>query len=117
MRARHARSLLPLVVVLALVGMVAVAATGTTPGGSSDGRRPSEYVLDTFFSLALLLLVPGAALLIYGLMQRKAISHEVASGRYPRTSMLAFTIFIALFTAAIYWAREHGGLFGWGGMG
>ena len=117
MRASSARSLVPVVVVLALVGLVAVAATGTTPGGSSDGRRPSDYVLDTFFTLGLLLLVPGAALLVYGLMQRKAISREIASGRYPRTSMLAFTIFIALFTAAIYWAREHGGLVGLGGPG
>lgn len=116
MRARSARSLVPVVLALVLVAVVAVSATGTTPTGSSDGRRPSEYVLDTFLSLALLLLLPGAALLVYGLMQRREISREIASGRHKRTSVLGFAIFLALFTTVIYWARERGGLFGWGDL-
>jgi hypothetical protein len=103
--------------VLVLVAIVAVASTGSTPSGTSDGRQPSDILLDTFFSLALLLLVPAAALLVYGLMQRKAIQQEIASRRYPRTSLLAFVVFIGVFTAAIYFARARGGFWGWGDMG
>jgi Domain of unknown function (DUF4129) len=109
MRARSARSLVLAALVLVLVGVVAVTASGTTPTGSADGRRPSDFVLDTFVTIGLLLLIPGAALLVYGLMQRKAIARELAAGRHPRMSLLAFSIFLALFTAAVYWARERGG--------
>src|SRR5262245_19283209 len=39
----------------------------------------------------------------YGLTQRKAISAEVATGRYPRTSLAAFLAFCALFAAYVHW--------------
>jgi hypothetical protein len=97
---------LPLVLValavLVLVGVVAVASTGTTPSGTSDKRPPADLLLDTFFSLGLLALVPAAALLVYGLMQRKEIAREMASGRYRRTSLAAYLVFALLFTAAVY---------------
>lgn len=98
----RARSLVPAFFVLVLVGVVAVAATGSTPVGTAEGRPPSETVLDTFFSLALVLLAIGAALFVYGLLQRRAIAEEIASGRYPRSSLLAWTIFAALFTIAVW---------------
>jgi flagellar basal body-associated protein FliL len=103
--------------VLLLVGIVAVASTGSTPTGTSEGRRPSDVLLDTFFSLAVLSLIPAAALFIWGLTQRKAVAEEIASGRYPRTSMLAFAVFVAVFTAAIYLVRRNGGLWGLGNQG
>ena len=88
MRASAPRAFLPAIVVLGLVAVVAIAATGSTRGGSDETRRPSDIVLDTFFTFALLALIPAAALLIYGLMQRKAIAQEVASGKYRRNSVL-----------------------------
>jgi hypothetical protein len=54
---------------------------------------------------------------MWGLTQRKAVAEEIASGRYPRMSMLAFTVFIAVFTAAIYLVRRNGGLWGLGNRG
>lgn len=87
---------------LGLVALVAVAATGSTPAGSSDGRRPSDVLLDTFFSLALVSLVPAAALFVYGLLQRKEIARELASGRYPRTTLAAWIVFVSLLTLAVY---------------
>ena len=88
---------------LALLGLVAVAATGSTERGSDETRRPSEIVLDTFFTFALLALVPAAALLVYGLMQRRAIAEEIASGKYRRSGMLvSFIILAAAFAIAWY---------------
>ena len=103
MRGSAVRVLLPAVAVLALVGVVAVAATGSTPSGSTETRRPADVLLDTIFSLSLLLLIPAAAILVYGLMQRKAIAREVASGRYRRTGLVGFFVFALLFAGGVYW--------------
>ena len=109
MRASAPRAFLPAILVLALVAVVAVAATGSTGGGTAETRRPSDIVLDTFFTFALLALVPAAALLIYGLMQRKAIAEEIASGKYQRSGMLiSFLILAASF--ALIWYFRPGGL-------
>lgn len=94
---------LPALVVLALVAVVAIASTGSTPGGSDETRPPSESLLDTFLTLGLIGVVAGAALLLYGLTQRKAIAREIASGRYPRTSILAFLAFVAVVLGLWYW--------------
>jgi Domain of unknown function (DUF4129) len=107
MRGRAAVVALPALVVLALVAIVAVAATGTTPSGSSASRPPSDSLLDTLFSLFLVAVVAGGVLLLYGLTQRKAIAREVASGRYRRTSLVAFLAFIGLFTVVSYWRLSH----------
>jgi len=101
-RGSAARALLPGLAVLALVAVVAVAATGGTPSGTSDGRRPPDVLLDSFFSLALVALVPAAALLVYGLLQRKEIARELASGRYPRATLAAWIVFVSLLTLAAY---------------
>jgi hypothetical protein len=98
---------LPALVVLALVAVVAIASTGSTPGGSADTRPPSESLLDTFFTLGLVGVLAGGVLLLYGLTQRKAIAREVASGRYPRTSILGFLAFVPVFTAIWYWGLRN----------
>ncbi|HEY4621670.1 MAG TPA: DUF4129 domain-containing protein [Gaiellaceae bacterium] len=103
MRGSAVRVLLPAVAVLALVGVVAVAATGSTPSGSTDTRMPADVLLDTIFSLSLVLLIPAAAILVYGLMQRKAIAREVASGRYRRAGLVSFLVFALLFAGGVYW--------------
>jgi hypothetical protein len=102
MRGNPARAFLPGLAVLSLVGVVAVAATGSTRGGSDETRRPSDVVFDTFLSLSLLVLIPAAALLVYGLMQRRAIAQEVASGKYRRTSLVSSLLFALLFAVAWY---------------
>ena len=102
MRGSVGRALLPVLGVLVLVGVVAVASTGSTPSGTTDGRPPADILLDTFFSLALLALVPAAALLVYGLMQRKEIAREMASGRYRRTSVWTYLVLMGIFAAAVY---------------
>jgi hypothetical protein len=89
--------------VLVLVGVVAVASSGSTPTGSNDSRPPADFVIDTMFSLALLLLVPAAAMLIYGLMQRKAIAREMAFQRYPRVGIVTFLAFMLVVGAFGVW--------------
>ena len=89
MRGSAARVLLPGLAVLGLVGIVAVAATGSTRAGSDERRRPPDLVFDTFLSFSLVLLIPAAALLVYGLMQRRAIALELASGKYRRAGVLS----------------------------
>ncbi len=98
---------LPALVVLALVAVVAIASTGSTPGGSDETRPPSESLLDTFFTLGLLGVLAGGVLLVYGLTQRKAIAREVASGRYPRTTILPFLAFVAFLLALWWWRLNH----------
>jgi len=98
---------LPALVVLALVAVVAIASTGSTPGGSDDTRPPSESLLDTFFTLGIVAVLAGAVLLVYGLTQRKAIAREVASGRYPRTSILSFLVFVAVIMGIWYWGVRN----------
>ena len=100
MRGSVGRALVPVLGVLVLVGVVAVASTGSTPSGTTDSRPPADTLLDTFFSLALLALIPGAALLVYGLMQRRAIAREIATGKYRRTSV--WTVLMAAFAVAVY---------------
>ena len=103
MRGRATRVVLPTLVVLGLVAFVAIASTGSTSRGSDAARPPSESLLDTLFSLGLVAVVAGGVLLLYGLTQRKAIAQEVASGRYRRTSLFAWLVFVAIFTAFSYW--------------
>lgn len=100
MRGNAARVLAPALVVLALVGVVAIAATGSTSTGTSRVRSPSDTLLDTILSLGLVAPLLGAVLLVYGLSQRKAISEEVASGRYRRTSLVVLFVFVSIFVVA-----------------
>ena len=102
MRGSVGRAVLPVLGVLVLVGVVAVASTGSTPSGTTDSRPPADTLLDTFFSLALLALIPAAALLVYGLMLRKAIAQEIATGKYRRTGVWTYLAFMGVFAAAVY---------------
>ena len=102
MRDSAARAFLPAVVVVALVGVVAIASTGSTPTGTRDGRPPDEILLDSFFTMMLVLLLVSAVMVVYGLMQRQAIAAEIAKGRYRRLSFIGFTVFMLLFTLLAY---------------
>lgn len=103
MRGSAARALVPALLVLGLVAVVAIAAGGRTAEGTSRVRPPAATLIDTMFSLGLLAVVAGAVLFLYGLMQRKAIADEIASGRYPRTSIVGWITFVFAFTLFAYW--------------
>jgi Domain of unknown function (DUF4129) len=100
---RSARALVPAFVVVGLVGVVAVAATGRTSTGTDESRPPAAWVLDTFLSFAIVMVIPAAALLVYGLMQRKEIRAQAAAMPHVRRGMLTYTVLMALFAGATYY--------------
>jgi tetrahydromethanopterin S-methyltransferase subunit B len=101
MRGRATEVVLPAVATLALIAVVAIAATGSTPGGSGESRAPSDRLLDALFTLWILAAVAGGVLLVYGLMQRKAIAQQVSSGRYPRFTLAGFFVFVCLIAVIV----------------
>lgn len=106
MGGNSARALLPALVVLVLVGVVAVAATGSTSGGSGETRR-ADLLLDTIISLSVVALLPAVVVLVYGLMQRKAIADEMASGRYRRFGFVSFATVMLLFLIVTYFRLRN----------
>jgi hypothetical protein len=107
MRGRATGVALPALAVLVLVGVVAIASTGSTSHGSNASRPPSDTLLDTIFSLGLVTVLAGAVLFVYGLTQRKAIAQEIASGRYRRTTLVGYLAFFGIFVAFSYWRLSH----------
>jgi len=101
-RGRAGSGALPALVVLVLVAVVAVAATGSVPRGSNESRAPSETLLDTLFTLWIVAVVAGGVLLVYGLMQRKAIAKQIAVAGYPRFTVASFLVFAGML-AVIVW--------------
>ena len=102
MRGRAATAALPALVVLGLVALVAIAATGSVPRGSSESRTPSDALLDTLFTLWIVAVVAGGILLVYGLTQRKAIAKQMASTRYPRFSVASFLVFASVLAVMVW---------------
>jgi len=102
-RGRATSVALPALVVLVLVGVVAVAATGSIPDGSNSSRAPSATLLDMLFTLWIVAVVAGGILLVYGLLQRQAIARQMAVGGYRRVSILGWVAF-AGFLAIAVWA-------------
>jgi hypothetical protein len=107
MRGNAVRALAPGLLVLALVGVVAIASTGSNPAGTGETRRPSDILLDIFFSFALFALIPAAAMLVWGLMQRREIAEGFASGRFKRTGLVTFLMVAAVLAAFGYWRRPE----------
>ena len=103
MRSSATRALVPALLVLGLIGVVAIAATGSTPTGSDRVRPPAATLLDTILTLGLVGILAGGVLVAYGLMQRKEIAREVASGRYRRTGVVGWLLFALMFTLLSYW--------------
>jgi hypothetical protein len=105
MRGRATSVVLPTLAVLALVTVVAIAATGSTPHGSDRSRAPSDTLLDALFTLCLVAAAAGGVLLVYGLTQRKAIAQELASGRHRRASLGALVAFVLVLAVVVRIAR------------
>jgi uncharacterized membrane protein YidH (DUF202 family) len=101
-RGRATRVALPALIVFALVAVVAVAATGSVPRGSNEARAPSATFLDTLFTLWIVAVVAGGVLLVYGLMQRKAIARQIASGRYPRFTLASFLVSVGVLVVVVW---------------
>jgi hypothetical protein len=103
MRGNAVRALLPALVVLALVGIVAVAATGSTETGTGDSRPPADTLLDIVISLGLVGVVVGGILFVYALTQRQLMAREIARQKQSRIAFPAFTAFMALVVVAAYY--------------
>jgi hypothetical protein len=110
-RGNVTRALAPALLVLALVGFVAIASTGSRPAGTDDTRRPADALLDIFYSFALVALILAAAILVWGLMQRRRIAAGYASGRRRRrTGLVTFFVVAAAIGAFGYWRLRDAGL-------
>jgi hypothetical protein len=97
---------LPVLLVLGLVAVVAVASTGSTSRGSNTTRPPAEALLDMFFTLGLVALVAGGVLFVYGLTQRKAIAREVSTGKY-RSSMFGWVVLAIVYVAVWHFRPKN----------
>jgi len=100
MRGNPAHVLLPTVVVLALVGVVAIAATGSTDGGSGEIRSPAAVLIDTVLSLIAVALLAAAALLIW--FTRKTAAPEYGRSKPSRGVLAGILALIALLVSLVY---------------
>lgn len=92
MRGKAFRVVLWALAVLALLGLVTIAATGSTStGGSGESRRPSYVLFDTALSLALVGMLASVVLVIYALAHRSPTDN-----RRPRGDLLAIVGVVAL---------------------
>jgi Domain of unknown function (DUF4129) len=91
-----ARALIPALAVLALAAIVAVAAGGSTPGGTSDRRGPADLVLDTLLTLTLLLFAFAIAFLVYAFIHRKEIGNLRLPQRTRPSSVTSLLVFLAV---------------------
>jgi Domain of unknown function (DUF4129) len=94
--------LLPTLLVLGLFAVVVVAATGSTPAGSTRSRSPSHVFVDTFFTLALVLMAGSLILLVWALTQRRAIAEQRSLLGIRRTGLIPFLLFVLVFTTLAY---------------
>ena len=98
MRGSASRVAVPAIAVLALAGLVAIAAGGSTPTGTGATRQAPDVLLDSVISIGLVLLIPGAVLFLYALTQRKDIARELQSKKYPRTGIVGWILFVGVFS-------------------
>jgi hypothetical protein len=101
MRGNAARAFLPALAVLALVAVVAVASGGSTPGGSSDKRGPSELLLDTLVSFTLLLCLIGIATAVYAIIHRKELGNLTGGVRPGRSTSTVIALGVLLFLVGL----------------
>ncbi len=93
--------------VLAALVLVAIAARGSTSAGDDTTRKPSDALLDVFFSLYIVALLAGAVLFIYLLVLRRQVKAQ--SGRAPRKSALQMlTTMLILVAFGLLVARRLG---------
>src|SRR5574337_1240366 len=101
------RALVPAIAVLALVGVVAIAASGPIANGSNRTRNPPDVLLDTIITLGLVALVPAAAMLVYGLAQRRAVSEHYARAKHKRLTNQALILLLLLIPVLLYFRHPQ----------
>jgi hypothetical protein len=94
MRRSAARATLPALALLALVGVVTVAAGGSTGTRSGETQTPAGVLFDTIFSLVLVGMLASAALLVYALAHRGSRGYPRTSGHLASLAMLAALAFL-----------------------
>ncbi|GIU95557.1 MAG: hypothetical protein KatS3mg012_2014 [Gaiellaceae bacterium] len=104
MRASAGRVVLPVLALLGLAALVAIAAGGRTPSGTDASRPVPDVLFDSIISVGIVLLLPAAVIVVYGLLQRKAIRAEIQRRRYPRFGLAGWVTFALLF-ALLTWYR------------
>ncbi|HEY1318566.1 MAG TPA: DUF4129 domain-containing protein [Gaiella sp.] len=102
---RVARVAGPVLVVLALVSIVGIAARGSTSEGSSSSTPPADTLLDTVFSLVLVLLVVWVALALFSVLRWR--EQEWTAPR-RRNDLRAIAILLAFGFALALYVRERG---------
>ena len=90
-RGNAARALLSALAVLGLIGLVTIAAAGSTSPGSGETRRPSYVLFDTVLGLALVAILASVGFIVY------AFAHRTPTGwERSRGSFLAIVAMIAV---------------------
>lgn len=84
--ARTRNALVTAIGVLVAVVLVAIAARGSTSVGDGATRKPSDALLDVFFTLYLVALLAGAVMFVYLLVLRRQVKTQ--TGRAPRRSLV-----------------------------
>ena len=100
------RALLGLAALVLLLGVVAVASTGSVPVGSGGARKPSDRVLDVLLSLFLLAMTFGVLLWGYILLIRRSVVAEAAAARRQRSpwvSLVGFALVVFLLAVLVIW--------------
>jgi len=95
----------PVLVVLALVAIVSIAARGSTAGGSGSSTPPSDTLLDTIFSLLLLLAAAWVAISVFSVVRWR--EHEFTAPK-RRNDLRAIATLLAFGFAFALYVRERG---------
>ena len=98
-----ARTLVIGAAVVVLVGIVAVASTGSVPTGADDVRRPSEGFVDTAFSLFLVLMVVCTVFVAVAMtfFRRYDSTTGAPKRRSALQSIVSFVVAIALLAVIV----------------
>jgi hypothetical protein len=97
-----------------LVGAVAVASTGSVPGGDGGSRRPSEQLLDTAVSLFVVLLGVGAVVTVATLAYLRKVEASSSDARPARRGVagafagIATALALVLAALAVARSRDDG---------
>jgi uncharacterized protein DUF4129 len=95
----------PVLVVLALVAIVSIAARGSTSGGSGSSTPPADTLLDTIFSLLLLLAAAWVVISVFSLARWR--EHEFTAPK-RRNDVRAIATLLAFGFAFALYVRERG---------
>ncbi len=95
----------PVLLVLALVAIVSVAARGSTSSGSGASNAPGNTLLDTIFSLLLLLAVAWVAISVFSVVRWR--EHEFSAPK-RRNDIRAIATLLAFGFALALYVRERG---------